>query len=92
MIRQAILWSLVICISLVLLGSLSAFAQQWNPPPPEKRCPSPWGANDERGAANHMKPEGIVNLSTSLYSLRTMWHTHPSTMVPRERNALSSYR
>jgi hypothetical protein len=37
-------------------------------------------------------PAGIVNLSASLYSLRTMWHTPPSTMVPRERNALSSYR
>ncbi len=54
------LWPLVNFISLVLLGSLSAFGQQWNPPPPEKRCPSPWGANDERGAANHMKPETVL--------------------------------
>jgi hypothetical protein len=60
MIRKGILRSLVICISLVLLGSLSAFGQQWNPPPPEKRCPSPWGADDERGAANHMKPEMVL--------------------------------
>jgi kynurenine formamidase len=60
MSRKAILWSLVVCISLGLLGSLSAFGQQWNPLPPEKRCPSPWGANDERGAANHMKPETVL--------------------------------
>jgi kynurenine formamidase len=60
MIHKGILRSFAICISLVLLGSLSAFGQQWNPPPPEKRCPSPWGANDERGAANHMKPETVL--------------------------------
>ena len=51
MIRKAILWCLVISISLVWLGLLSAFGQPWHPPPPEKRCPSPWGAHDERGAA-----------------------------------------
>ena len=60
MIRQVVLWPLVLCLSLVLLGSLSAFGQQWQPPPPEKRCPSPWGAHDERGAANHMKPETVL--------------------------------
>jgi kynurenine formamidase len=60
MIRKAILWCLVICISLVLLGSLSVFGQPWHPPPPEKRCPSPWGAHDERGAANHLKPETVL--------------------------------
>jgi hypothetical protein len=40
MTRKAMFWSLVICTSLALLGSLSAFAQQWSPSPPEKRCPS----------------------------------------------------
>ena len=60
MSHKAILWSLVVCISLVLLGSLNAFGQQWKPLPPEKRCPSPWGAHDERGAANHMKPETVL--------------------------------
>ena len=29
-------------------------AQTWSPPPPEKRCPSRWGAGDQRGSANHM--------------------------------------
>ena len=60
MIRKVILWFLVIGLSLVLLGSLRAFAQPWNPLPPEQRCPSLWGANDERGAANHMKPETVL--------------------------------
>jgi kynurenine formamidase len=60
MIRKFILWFLVIGLSLVLLGNLRAFAKPWNPPPPEQRCPSPWGANDERGAANHMTPATVL--------------------------------
>jgi kynurenine formamidase len=60
MSHKVILWSLIGCLSLFLLGSLSAFGQQWHPLPPEKRCPSPWGAHDERGAANHMTPETVL--------------------------------
>jgi kynurenine formamidase len=35
-------------------------AQSWQPPSDEARCPSRWGAADERGAANHMKPETVL--------------------------------
>ena len=38
-----------------------AFAQSWQPPAPEQRCPSKWGAGDQRGAANHMKPATVLN-------------------------------
>lgn len=38
----------------------TAGAQSWQPPGPEQRCPSKWGAADERGAANHMKPETLL--------------------------------
>jgi kynurenine formamidase len=38
----------------------SAFAQSWQPPRPQQRCPSKWGAVDERGAANYMKPELVM--------------------------------
>ncbi|HEY7501420.1 MAG TPA: cyclase family protein [Vicinamibacterales bacterium] len=37
-----------------------AWAQSWQPPADAQRCPSKWGANDERGAANHMKPETVL--------------------------------
>lgn len=37
-----------------------AGAQTWAPPPPSVRCPSRWGASDERGAANHMKPATVL--------------------------------
>lgn len=43
-----------------LAGAAPAAAQSWSPPPPEERCPSKWGAGDERGAANHMGPETVL--------------------------------
>jgi kynurenine formamidase len=61
MIRQAVLATLPIYASLLVLVAAALSAQQWSPPPPDQRCPSPWGANDERGAANHMKPETVLN-------------------------------
>ena len=30
-------------------------------PADSQRCPSKWGANDERGSANHMKPQSVLN-------------------------------
>jgi kynurenine formamidase len=38
----------------------TAMAQGWMPSPPEKRCPSAWGAEDERGAANLQTPESLL--------------------------------
>lgn len=44
----------------VLAGGAPAVrAQSWTPPPDEVRCPSKWGADDERGAANHMGPDSV---------------------------------
>ncbi len=37
-----------------------AHAQSWRPPAESQRCPSKWGAGDERGSANHMKPETVL--------------------------------
>jgi kynurenine formamidase len=34
--------------------------QSWQPPADAQRCPSKWGAEDERGSANHMKPETVL--------------------------------
>ena len=38
----------------------TASAQSWRPPTDAQRCPSKWGAGDERGAANHMKAETVL--------------------------------
>ncbi len=48
-----------------LAASLSipfvALAQGWNVPPESQRCPSKWGAGDERGSGNHMKnPQNVL--------------------------------
>jgi kynurenine formamidase len=59
-IRKSLLCSLFVCASAFAPASSSVFAEQWSPPAPEKRCPSQWGANDQRGAANHMKPETVL--------------------------------
>jgi kynurenine formamidase len=41
-------------------GVVPANAQDWTPPAETERCPSRWGATDERGAANLMKPETVL--------------------------------
>ena len=44
-----------------LLGvSAAASAQGWQPPADSQRCPSKWGATDQRGSGNHMKPETVL--------------------------------
>ena len=35
-------------------------AQSWQPPTESQRCPSKWGAGDQRGSGNHMKPETVL--------------------------------
>jgi len=50
--------------SLAIVGlcalATEASAQSWQPPLPNERCPSKWGAADERGSANHMKPANVL--------------------------------
>jgi kynurenine formamidase len=43
-----------------LFTTTTVAAQGWRPPTESQRCPSKWGAGDERGAANHMKPETVL--------------------------------
>ncbi len=63
--------SLLMCALLVLAMSstaprdgtekdVEAPAQTWQPPSDAQRCPSKWGAGDERGSGNHMKPESVL--------------------------------
>ena len=43
--------------ALLVALPLAASAQSWRP---TQQCPSKWGAGDERGSANHMKPESVM--------------------------------
>jgi kynurenine formamidase len=53
--------NLIIGLSAVLtLAAAVAEAQTWRPPSESQRCPSKWGAGDERGSANHAKPENVM--------------------------------
>jgi len=45
----------------LLIASPIAGAQTWKPPAESERCPSKWGAGDERGSANHMKPASVLS-------------------------------
>ena len=44
----------------VLCAPLGAPAQSWRPPADGQRCPSKWGAGDQRGSGNHAKPENVL--------------------------------
>jgi kynurenine formamidase len=46
-------------VALVVAG-VSASAQSWRPPADSERCPSKWGAGDQRGSGNHMTPETVL--------------------------------
>jgi kynurenine formamidase len=45
---------------ILLLAASQAYPQSWQPPSDAQRCPSKWGAGDQRGAGNHMKPETVL--------------------------------
>ena len=48
--------------AITLLCSATAYAQapSWTVAKESQRCPSKWGAGDERGSGNHMKPETVL--------------------------------
>src|SRR2546430_12356918 len=52
----------ILSVIAVVVGSTSvaSHAQSWKPPAENQRCPSKWGAGDERGSGNHMKPESVL--------------------------------
>jgi hypothetical protein len=60
---EEIMHYIAIAIATLLVGTMSAQAQapSWSPPAENQRCPSKWGAADERGAANHQKPAAVLN-------------------------------
>src|SRR6266571_4953629 len=45
----------------ILLAARVAAGQSWVPPAENQRCPSKWGAGDERGSGNLMKPQSVLN-------------------------------
>ena len=52
--------SMFCAVAILVLGAVPASAQRWQPPADSQRCPSKWGAQDQRGSGNHMKPETVL--------------------------------
>ena len=52
------------CVAVMATLTVNAALAQtpsWSPPAENQRCPSKWGAADERGSANHQKPAAVMN-------------------------------
>src|SRR5687767_9731307 len=45
-------------------SAVSAQAPTWSPPAEKERCPSKWGAGDERGSGNHQKAAAVLKAAT----------------------------
>src|SRR5712692_377203 len=56
---RAIIFGVTIALSLGLTTATLS-AQTWQMPPDDQRCPSRWGAGDQRGSGNWMKPETVL--------------------------------
>jgi len=66
-------------IGAVALGFTCAMAQAqtWTVPSEAQRCPSKWGAGDDRGSANHMKPAAVMRATQLIRSGEVIEIAHP---------------
>src|SRR5437660_2926780 len=55
--------TLFLMLTVAFWGDCAAKAQSWRPPSDSQRCPSKWGAGDQRGSANLMKPQTVLRAS-----------------------------
>ena len=72
-----------IILAAALVAGASAVAQtpSWTVPADSARCPSKWGAGDERGAANHMKPQTVLNAAKLIKTGEVIELAHDLTMT-----------
>jgi kynurenine formamidase len=54
--------------AVLLAAPLCASSQTWKVPAESQRCPSKWGAADERGSMNHQKPAAVLNAAKLIKS------------------------
>src|SRR6185295_19025915 len=59
--RMAVASAFVLAVIAVDVKPVSqSGSQSWQAPADAQRCPSKWGPDDQRGSANHMKPEAVL--------------------------------
>lgn len=68
-------------LAVLLCAGTAALAQtpSWSPPPDSARCPSKWGAGDERGSGNLMKPQTVLNAVKLIKTGEVIELSHPLT-------------
>jgi kynurenine formamidase len=66
-----------IVFAALMAGTAAAQTSSWLPPPDSARCPSKWGAGDERGAANHMGPASVLKAATLIKTGEVIELGHP---------------
>ncbi len=74
------MFHLIVTVATLLilgLGSAPVHAQSWQPPTDAERCPSRWGADDERGAANLMQPEVVLRAARLIQTGEVIELGHP---------------
>ena len=58
-------------------AAAQAQAPTWTVPAESVRCPSKWGAADERGSANHMKPASVLRATQLIKTGEVIEIAHP---------------
>ena len=58
---KRITMGVIVSAAVMMATAAHAQAPSWTVPDESKRCPSKWGAADERGSGNHMKPASVLN-------------------------------
>ena len=65
-------------IAIAFLATPALAFAQWNVPAESQRCPSKWGAGDERGSGNHMKnPEVVLRGARLIKTGEVIELSHP---------------
>ena len=57
----------IACTAGLFLVNAIAHAQSWQPPTDNQRCPSPWGAGDQRGSGNTIGPDTVCRCIRSCW-------------------------
>jgi hypothetical protein len=50
----------ILTVAVFMGAAAMAQTPSWTPPPDSARCPSKWGAGDQRGSGNHVKPASVL--------------------------------
>jgi kynurenine formamidase len=74
--------------AVTVLTCVPAQSQTWTVPNEAQRCPSKWGAGDERGSGNHMKPASVLRATQLIKTGEVIEIAH----VLNDKMAISSTR